>query len=106
MATGTGLLPIRSITLKSQGTVYKYTKNATEGYELLSRLFEDIVLGKVTDNLDWNVHSVYDTRFDAMLHDKRIHKAVEKTATSTCRSHGGQSEDFYFALLPARRYCN
>lgn len=81
-------------------------KNSSEGYKLLSRQFEDIVLGKTTHDFGWNVHSVYDIRFDAMSHDTRIHKKVEERATSSCRSYGGHAEDFYFALLPARRYCN
>lgn len=106
IATGAILLPVRSVAVESQGRVYKYTKNCSEGFKLLSRLFEDIVLGKATHDFGWTVHSVYDNRFDAMSRDTQIHKKGGKTATSSCRSYGGHAEDFYFALLPARRYCN
>lgn len=80
--------------------------NSCEGYQLLSRLLDDIVLGKATRDFGWNVDSVYDNRFDAMSNDTHIRRKIGKTATSSCRSYGGHAEDFYFALLPARRYCN
>lgn len=109
MATGTGLVPVRSITVKSTGRTYNYAKlgrSAGGGYKILSRILDDIMLGKAAHDFGWTVHSVYDNRFDAMPLDKRAPKVTEKTAAFPCRTDGGRPEDFYFALLPARRFCN
>lgn len=64
------------------------------------------MLGKAAHDFGLAVQSVYDERFDATSRDKRVPKGEEKTAAFTCRSDGGRPEDFYFALLPARRFCN
>ncbi|KAI3398898.1 hypothetical protein diail_8407 [Diaporthe ilicicola] len=109
MATDDGLVPIRSITRKSDGEVYTYMnseKDIGEGYKLLSGLLDEILAGNVADEFGWNVKAVYDTRLDTMSHNKRIDKAIESSAAITRTSIGGQPKDFYFALLPARRYCN
>jgi hypothetical protein len=84
----------------------KPNQKVGEGYKLLSRLLDDVVLGRATRDFGWNVHSVYDTRFDVMPQEKRMHKTGEKTTTFRCGSDESRPEDFYFALLPARRYCN
>jgi hypothetical protein len=84
----------------------KSGQNVGENYKLLSRLLDDIILGKAAHDFGWNVHSVYDTRFDLMPQEKRIHKAAEKRAAFTCRNEEEHTDDFYFALFPARRYCN
>lgn len=84
----------------------KSKHNVGRGYKLLSRLFDDIVLGRAAQDFGWNVHLIYDTRFDVNSQEKRVHNSVEKVAQYSCRGHDRRDEDFYFSLLPARRFCN
>lgn len=90
-------------------TIYQYMKSNQdfgEGYKLLSRVFDDIILGRAAHDFGWNVHSVYDARFEIMHQEKRVHNVDGKRAAFTSRNDGLKAEDFYFALLPARRFCN
>lgn len=109
MVTGPGLLPVRSITRASDQNKFTYMncdQDFGEGYKILSSLLDDILRGRVADDFGWNVHSVYDSRLEAMSSDMRTDRKPMKNASFICRSDGAHSKDFYFALLPARRYCN
>lgn len=84
----------------------KSNQDLGDGYKLLSRVFDDIVLGRTAYDFGWNIHSVYDTRFEILSQEKQIPVADEKTAAFACQNNDLKAEDFYFALLPARRFCN
>lgn len=84
----------------------KSNQNVGRGYKLLSRLLDDIVLGRMAHDFGWNVHLIYDNRFDVISKEKQIHKPVEKATQYSYRRDSHRDEDCYFALLPARRFCN